>query len=153
MQDSWVQCIFGVSKQPTNWSQKITLFCAFAVSELLPSGTALKKGAVCLAFRDPNQAVNASKIPNKHQDSFWLVQVYSATLGERKSGIVSLDNETHKFLGQFHLDHRQLNWASTCCGFLRIKCVSLIKFSNSSFLATHPIFQRACSLGVLGLGG
>ena len=47
------------------------------VTMLLP-GTAIKKGVVCLASRDPNQAscprsqsVNASKTVNKRQEDKW----------------------------------------------------------------------------------
>ena len=74
-------CIFGVFKHSNYRARKCLYLVHFAVSEMLLSGTAIKKGAVCLASRDPNQAscssarlVNASKPSNKHhEDSFRLV--------------------------------------------------------------------------------
>ena len=72
--------------------------CTFLECELLLSGTALKKGAVCLASRDPtkllvqeSRLVNASKPLNKHQeDSSRLVSSLFTTFGEREQGTVSL---------------------------------------------------------------
>ena len=76
--------------------KKILISCTFSVCELLLSGTAAKKDAVCLASRDPNQLhvqdsrpVNASKTLNKcSEDSsrlvsfignFWGTQIWEST--------------------------------------------------------------------------
>ena len=69
--DLWVLCIFGVFKLTNDWSRKYLYGVHFAVSEMLLSGIAVKRGAVSLASRDPtkllvheSRLVNASK-PSK----------------------------------------------------------------------------------------
>ena len=93
----WVLCIFGVFKLSNNRSRKFLYPVHFAVSEMLLSGIAIKKGAVCLASRDPtkllvqeSRLVNASKPLNKHQeDSSRLVSSLFTTFGEREQGTVT----------------------------------------------------------------
>ena len=90
-------CIFGVFKHSNYRAGKYLYLVHFAVSEMLLSGTALKKGAVCLASRDPtkllvqeSRLVNASKPLNKHQeDSSRLVSSLFTTFGEREQGTVT----------------------------------------------------------------
>ena len=93
----WVLSIFEVFKLTNIGSRKYLCLVHSAVSEMLLSGIALKKGAVSLASRDPtkllvheSRLVNASKPLNKHQeDSSRLVSSLFTTFGEREQGTVT----------------------------------------------------------------